>query len=242
MKEKKLLRRFICTFVAIALMVSVLSVIPSVSPITTVQAASKVKLTYKEIKLREGASWTLNLENAESSKVKWSSDDKKIVSVNAKGKIKAKKAGTATITATYKAKKYNCAVTVVAAPDIEVEVLTGGGDISSVKIKVKNNSSGKITVDKEGIVIDATVNLSFGPYLKQTLSRGYFYADSKTKITKGSSKTITYYKNENITSTETDGSSYFYFTIIYKGVEFNYEYYFASGSLILDEDSFPFLK
>ena len=44
--------------------------------------------------------------------VKWSSSKSSVASVNAKGKVTAKKAGTATITAKVGGKKYTCKITV----------------------------------------------------------------------------------------------------------------------------------
>jgi hypothetical protein len=217
-------------------MLSVSNVIPSIS-VTTVQAATKVKLSAEEIKIGEGGYTYLELDNAKSSKVKWSSENKKIASINAEGKVKGKKQGTTTITATYKGKKYNCEVTVVAAPDIKVEVLTGSGSISSVKINVQNNSSGKITVLNTGIMQDATVYYFKYDSVKFTMKYGLLYSDSKTKIPKGSSKTIEF-SNDDITSVTTGGSTYFHFNVKYKGVTFGYEYYFSTDTVMLQEGKY----
>lgn len=73
----------------------------------TKPAASKVKvikvgLNYSTIYLTKGKSKTLKAtvspSNATKKSVKWSSSNKKIATVNAKGKVTGKKAGTATIT------------------------------------------------------------------------------------------------------------------------------------------------
>lgn len=74
----------------------------------TVQSPS---ISAKSISLKVGESTKLKL-NGTDQKVKWSSSKKSIASVNSSGKITAKKAGTATITATVLNKKYSCKVTV----------------------------------------------------------------------------------------------------------------------------------
>jgi hypothetical protein len=53
----------------------------------------------------------LKLKN-NTKKIKWSTSNKKVATVTSKGKVKAKKAGKATITAKVGSKKYTCKVTV----------------------------------------------------------------------------------------------------------------------------------
>lgn len=92
----------------------------------TKPAASKVKvikvgLNYSTIYLTKGKSKTLKAtvspSNATKKSVKWSSSNKKIATVNAKGKVTGKKAGTVTITVKAKdgsGKKATCKVVVTA--------------------------------------------------------------------------------------------------------------------------------
>ena len=94
----------------------------------TKPAASKVKvikvgLNYSTIYLTKGKSKTLKAtvspSNATNKSVKWSSSNKKIATVNAKGKVTGKKAGTVTITVKAtdgSGKKAVCKV-VVTAPE-----------------------------------------------------------------------------------------------------------------------------
>lgn len=94
----------------------------------TKPAASKVKvikvgLNYSTIYLTKGKSKTLKAtvspSNATNKSVKWSSSNKKIAAVNAKGKVTGKKAGTVTITVKAtdgSGKKAVCKV-VVTAPE-----------------------------------------------------------------------------------------------------------------------------
>ena len=92
----------------------------------TKPAASKVKvikvgLNYSTIYLTKGKSKTLKAtvspSNATKKSVKWSSSNKKIAAVNAKGKVTGKKAGTVTITVKAtdgSGKKATCKVVVTA--------------------------------------------------------------------------------------------------------------------------------
>lgn len=80
--------------------------------VAPVQAASKAKTT--KVTLKAGQSKTLRVKTA--GKVKWSSSNKAIVSVNKKGKIVARRAGKAKITAKYGKKKAVFVVTVKSTP------------------------------------------------------------------------------------------------------------------------------
>ena len=80
--------------------------------VAPVQAASKTKTT--KVTMKAGQSKTLRVKTA--GKVKWSSSNKAIVSVNKKGKIVACRAGKAKITAKYGKKKAVFVVTVKSTP------------------------------------------------------------------------------------------------------------------------------
>ena len=80
--------------------------------VAPVQAASKTKTT--KVTMKAGQSKTLRVKTA--GKVKWSSSNKAIVSVNKKGKIVARRAGKAKITAKYGKKKTVFVVTVKSTP------------------------------------------------------------------------------------------------------------------------------
>lgn len=67
-------------------------------------------LNAKSLLMKKGQSFKLKLSNA--SGAAWKSSNKKVAAVTKAGKVKAKKAGTATITARYQGKSYKCAVTV----------------------------------------------------------------------------------------------------------------------------------
>ncbi len=76
-------------------------------------AKAKVKLNKTKLSMNVGKTTTLKLKN-NKKKVKWSSSNKKVAKVSAKGKVKGLKKGKATITAKVGKKKYKCKVTVKA--------------------------------------------------------------------------------------------------------------------------------
>lgn len=76
-------------------------------------AASKPKLSQKKLVLKVGQTKILKVKKSQK-KVKWSSNKKKIATVNKKGLVKAKKPGKAVITAKLGNKKLKCKVTVKA--------------------------------------------------------------------------------------------------------------------------------
>ena len=98
-----------------SILVMLLAVICSVSLLgagSAEAAAKKVKLNKTKVSITVGKSKTLTLKNAKKSKVKWSSSNKTVATVNTKGKVAAKKTGKAVIKAKYKSKTYKCTVTV----------------------------------------------------------------------------------------------------------------------------------
>lgn len=80
-------------------------------------AAKKAKISKSKLTLKVGQSKKISVKNLtkkQQKKVKWSSSNKKVASVNKSGKVTAKKKGTAKITAKVGKKKYTCKVTVKA--------------------------------------------------------------------------------------------------------------------------------
>ena len=76
----------------------------------TAKKAPKLSATSKTA--LKGKTFTLKVKNIGKSKVKWTSSNKKVATVSKAGKVTAKKAGTATITAKVGKKKLTCKVTV----------------------------------------------------------------------------------------------------------------------------------
>lgn len=77
-----------------------------------------IKLNKKKVSISKGSTYslaaTLNPLNATNKKVTWSSSNKKIVTVSAKGVVKGIRKGTATVTVTTKdgKKTATCKITV----------------------------------------------------------------------------------------------------------------------------------
>ncbi len=125
------------------------------------------KVTLNKTKLTMGVKETFSLKatvkpgNATNKTVEWKSSNKKTVEVK-KGKLSAKKKGTATITATVDGRKVTCKVTVKPAPTKKAKVTLNA---KSVKLKLKGKKTFQIkpkvsskfgsasfqyTVDKKG--------------------------------------------------------------------------------------------
>lgn len=71
--------------------------------------AEAAGLNKTSVKLIKGQSYQLTVKGTRK-KAKWKSSNKSVVSVSSNGKIKAKKKGTARITATISGRKYKCNV------------------------------------------------------------------------------------------------------------------------------------
>lgn len=84
----------------------------------TKTTTKKAKLNKTSLKLKKGKTYQLKTKNVKET-VTWKSSNKKVATVSKKGKITAKKTGTAVIKAIYKkngkAKTLKCKVTVTAA-------------------------------------------------------------------------------------------------------------------------------
>lgn len=105
MKRKKLIKQSIASLLSLSLLsAGIFLPAPHAS-------AAKIKLNKSKLNLVVGKTYKLKLSK-KKGKIKWTSSKKKVASVNAKGVIKAKKVGKATITAVMKGKKYKCKVTV----------------------------------------------------------------------------------------------------------------------------------
>ena len=91
-------------------------------------AKQNVKISRKKVVLATGKSKKLKLDGVKKkNRIRWKSSDKKVVSVSRNGKIKARRNGSAVVTARYQNKKYKCKVLVVpkAAKQASKEITPG---------------------------------------------------------------------------------------------------------------------
>ncbi|MCD8396131.1 MAG: Ig-like domain-containing protein [Lachnospiraceae bacterium] len=121
----------------------------------SVQAAT-VEISATSATLIKGQTLTLEITGTDST-VTWKSSKASIAKVNSKGKVTAKKKGTATITATVDGVKYKCKITVV-TPSISVTTLSlTVGNTQKLKISGttetvtwKSSKKSVATVNKNG--------------------------------------------------------------------------------------------
>ena len=107
----KLMKKVILSIcLVIAAQVLLHQVVPGLQSTGTVQAAS-IKLNKTSKTIYEGNTYKLKVKGT-NKKVKWSTSDKSIAKVNSKGKVTAKKNGTAVITAKVGKKELKCKVKV----------------------------------------------------------------------------------------------------------------------------------
>lgn len=157
---KKTLKTFVLMLITILMLMSTMPV--------TASAASNVKLNKTKITLNVKKTYQLKISGTKK-KVKWSSSNKKVATVSSKGKITAKKKGTAKINAKVGGKKYTCNVT-VKQPVTSVKLnkkavtLTKKGQTAELKATVKPTSANNrkvswkssnpkvATVDAKGVV------------------------------------------------------------------------------------------
>ncbi len=139
-------KRILAVAMAMALALSA-GVIPST---TDSLAAKKPALNKKNLQLKVGEKFKFKLKNAKASKVKWSTSNKKIVTVSTKGLAKGKKAGTAQITARYKYKNYTCKVKVKAKTKV-LNILSWNDEmkdrVEDYYSKYKDGKIGKVEVN-----------------------------------------------------------------------------------------------
>lgn len=142
MKTKATSRIFKQTFAWILAVMMVFSIFPA----TQVNAATKPKLSKTKITMTVGQSKKLKVKGISkkrAKRIKWKSSKKKIVTVTKTGKLKARKAGKATITAKVGKKKLKCKVVVKRKHK------------KARKKKESNSSSKKMWLSKTSVTLQA---------------------------------------------------------------------------------------
>lgn len=142
MKTKATSRIFKQTFAWILALMMVFSIFPA----TQVNAATKPKLSKTKITMTVGQSKKLKVKGISkkrAKRIKWKSSKKKVVTVTKTGKLKARKAGKAVITAKVGKKKLKCKVVVKRKHK------------KSTKKKESNSSSKKMWLSKTSVTLQA---------------------------------------------------------------------------------------
>lgn len=138
---------------------------------------TSIQLSKKKKTLGAGESWKLKVipspAGAKTGSVKWKSSNKKVATVSAKGVVKAKRKGKATITVTAaNGKKVSCKITVKKAPKsvtikarkktlkvkktLQLKAVLSKGSAGKVTFRSKNKkvatvtASGRVTAKKKG--------------------------------------------------------------------------------------------
>lgn len=131
-------------------------------------------LNKAKVSIKVGNSYTLKLSGT-TQKVTWKSSNTSVATVNSKGVISAKKAGTAKVTATVLKKKYTCTVTVSkkntnkfnateAKKNISVQLHDTGNGVIAI---LKNNNnypvsvSAKLVYYKDGKMLDTSSDYNY---------------------------------------------------------------------------------
>ncbi len=141
--------------IVMVIMISVISPFVSFNAMNTVAYAATIKLNKKSLSLDVGKTYTLKVSGTKS-KITWSSSNKEVVTVSTKGKVTAKKEGTATVTALVNKKKYTCKVTVkkpvnplVAKAPFDAQE----GSIGKINVVIPTNWSSSILAQQGNNVI-----------------------------------------------------------------------------------------
>lgn len=105
-------KRIFTGFLIVAAMIMGTPIImPQQELIITVEAKSKIKLNVTKKTIYKGKTYTLKVKGTKK-KVKWSSSKRSVAKVSSKGKVTARKNGTAYIYARVAGKKLKCKITV----------------------------------------------------------------------------------------------------------------------------------
>lgn len=141
MFEKRAIKNLFRICMVVAMIIGILAFTGN-----DISAATKQSLNITNISMAKGQSRKLNVSGAK--KIQWKSSKKSVVTVNKKGKIKAKKKGTAVITATVEGKKYRCNVTVNQPSknkkDILIVYFSQSGTTKAVAKKIQKLTGGDL--------------------------------------------------------------------------------------------------
>ena len=114
---RKLKRASIAVVFMLVLSMVTTSFLPVFGNYASAEAATSVKLNKTKVTMYVGKTYQLQVSGS-SATATWSTSKKAVATVSTAGKVTAKKAGTATITATVNGKTYSCKVTVKEATTV----------------------------------------------------------------------------------------------------------------------------
>ena len=166
--------------------------------VTTIAGLYTLKLNSSRITLNPGKSYTLKVNGTKLTPA-WRSSNSKIVTVNKKGRITAKKAGTAKITARLGGKKFVCTVTVKKASAAATAILSY--DTKSDKLDMGLS----LQIKKEGIIsaMDILVNCAKSDSARVISG---IYASGNAVYTTATMKASIYNGKQNLVFYNTNGS------------------------------------
>ena len=194
--KMSVLKRILAVVIAVAVAVSMLTIPDAEVSAATgkVKSVAVTNLPAKQLTLKKGKSFTLKTKVSISGKkvskaVTYKSSNKKVATVNAKGKITAKKKGKAVITVISKANKKKT---------VKIKV-TVGTPVTKVKL---NKTKANLNVGKS-LTLKATVTP------KKASSKAVVWKSSNKKVATVTSKGVVKAKKAGtvkITATAKDGS------------------------------------
>lgn len=188
--------RFLCRFLIVIMVVSFL--MPSANALQKKQTA----LNKNKITIYEGGQSVLKLTGS-SKKAAWSSSSKAVATVNNKGVVVGRKAGTATITAKVGKKSYKCVVTVKRVTINKTKLNLKVGKRTRLKLngaKIQSASSsnpsvaavaknGTVTARKSGTVVITLTGSNKKKYKCKVNAIGYL-TPASLSLQVGGSATI----------------------------------------------------
>lgn len=107
------------------------------------KAAETARLNRRRVELVQGEKIRLRVRSA-SGKVRWSSRNKRVATVNQRGVVRAKRSGTARIVASVRGQKLTCKVTVRKSPKILVAYFSQTGTTRRAARKIQKLTEGDL--------------------------------------------------------------------------------------------------
>jgi glycerophosphoryl diester phosphodiesterase/uncharacterized protein YjdB len=149
---------------------------------------SKRTLNKTSVYLKKKGTYILKLTGASASKVKWKTSNKKVATISKKGKLKAVKSGSATITATYKKIKYTCKVKVYPMQISDTNFALKKGQSKTLTLYYATKKNVKWSTSNKKV---ATVNKN-GKVTAKKNGTVYIYAKYNGKRYKAKLKVVTF--------------------------------------------------